>query len=473
MWIKLISPRSTMRVMDSAFKTHMAPPLALLVLAALTPREHRVSIEDENVERLHLDDRPDLVGITAKVDTLYRAREISRRYRSRGIPVVFGGIHPTVCPEECYPHADAVAIGDGEDLWPQVVRDAGVGKLKPAYRSGRAFDLARAPIPRWELLEGKNYLFTNTLVMSRGCPWRCDFCYGSSPNLPRGHRVKPVSQVLAEVDSLGTRHVFFIDDNFIGSPDKARTLLRAFLPLGLTWHTAVSADLGRHEDLLDLMAETGCKSLFIGFETLNEQNLAACGKRQNRIAQYGRTIAKIHERGIMVNASVVFGFDHDTPETFQTTVDWLVAQKVETMTGHILTPLPGTPFYLRLLAEGRIIDFDLSHYNTSHVVFRPEGMTPEELHEGFLWSYREFYSWRRIWERLPEAREQRTAFLVFNVFYRKLGASVSLLGKMGAMGFLARLARALSYGQRSQRAGGPAAARDPLSEHQGQRSKVS
>jgi radical SAM superfamily enzyme YgiQ (UPF0313 family) len=435
-----------MRVLDSAFKTHMAPPLSLLVLGALTPREHVVTLEDENVERLRLDDRPDLVGITVKVDTAYRAFEISSRYRAKGVPVVFGGIHPTVCPEENLAHADSIVIGEGERAWPDVLRDARMGRLKPVYRAEKLSpELSDSPIPRWDLLRGKNYLFTNTLVMSRGCPWRCEFCYGASPNLPRGHRVKPTAQVLAEIASLGTRHVFFIDDNFIGSPEKARAILRAFLPLGLTWHTAVSADIGRHDDILDLMAQSGCKSLFIGFETLNARNLIACRKPQNRIEEYDRTIRKIHGRGMMVNASLVFGFDQDTPDTFAATLDWLVARKIETMTGHILTPFPGTPFHQRLLAEGRILDSNLAHYNTSHAVFQPKGMSAEELQKGFLWMYREFYSWRRIRDRLPEAREQWAAYLLFNVLYRKLGAAVSLVGKLGAMGLLARTARALSY----------------------------
>ncbi len=449
MWIKLISPRSTMRVLDTALKTHMAPPLSLLVLGALTPREHRVTLEDENVERLRLDDRPDLVGITVKVDTAYRAYEISSRYRARGVPVVLGGIHPTVCPEETLPHADSVVIGEGEQVWPDILRDSRAGALRRVYRDGASTrDTYESPVPRWELLRGKNYLFTNTLVMSRGCPWRCSFCYGSSPNLPRGHRVKPVANVLEEIASLGMRHVFFIDDNFIGSPDGARALLSALIPMGLTWHTAVSADIGRYDDILDLMARSGCRSLFIGFETLDERNLLACGKPQNRIDEYARTIGKIHDRGMMVNASLVFGFDGDTVGTFGATLDWLVACKVETMTGHILTPFPGTPFYRRLCAEQRIIDSDLTHYNTSHAVFRPRGMTPDQLEEGFLWIYREFYSWRRIWERLPDAREQRTAYLLFNILYRKSGAAVSLLGRMGTMGMLARIARALSYPSR-------------------------
>jgi radical SAM superfamily enzyme YgiQ (UPF0313 family) len=443
--IKLVAPRSARRVMDTAFKMHMAPPLSLLVLAALTGPEHRVTLEDGNVERVRLGGSPDLVGITVKVDTFDRAVEISRHYRRRGIPVVWGGIHPTVCPEQCLPHADAVTVGEGESIWGEILDDARRGRLRPLYR-GAPGDPAAIPAPRWDLLRGKNYLFTNTLVMSRGCRWRCDFCYGSSPNLAPGHRVKPVARVLEEIRSLGTRHVFFIDDNFIGTPKAARELLLAFRGMGLTWHTAVSADIGRHDDLLDLMAETGCKSLFIGFETLDERNLASCGKRQNRIGEYSRTIRKIHDRGMMVNASLVFGFDDDTAGTFAPTLEWLVEHRVETMTGHILTPYPGTPLHRRLSEEGRITDPDLSHYDTSHVVFRPKRMSEADLLRGFLWMYDEFYSWRRIAQRMPGAREQRTAYLLFNVLYRKLGPAVAAIGRLGLMSPLARLARLLSYG---------------------------
>jgi radical SAM superfamily enzyme YgiQ (UPF0313 family) len=445
MKIKLISPRVTLRSTDSAFKRYMAPPLALLVLGALTPREHEVVLEDENVERLSLNDSPDLVGITVKADTAYRSYDIAARYRARGIPVVFGGIHPTVCPEENLPHADAIVIGEAEELWAGIVRDAKEGRLQRIYRMSGESEPARTPIPRWELIAGKNYLYTNTLCAGRGCPWRCDFCYSSSPNIARGHRMKPVENILSEIESLRTRHVMFIDDNFIGSPEKAERLLRAILPLGLTWHTAVSADIGRHDHLLDQMAASGCKSLFIGFETLNGKNLAESHKGQNRIEEYSRTISKIHRRGMMVNASLVFGFDSDGPDVFPRTLEWLAEQKIETMTAHILTPYPGTKLYRRMLEENRILDFDLCHYNTSRAVFRPKGMTAEELERGYLRMYSEFYSWRRILQRVPDSRDQWTAYFLFNLFYRKFGKVISTLGRLGLMGAMSRFAKALAY----------------------------
>jgi radical SAM superfamily enzyme YgiQ (UPF0313 family) len=443
--IKLISPKVSLRSTDSAFKRYMAPPLALLVLGALTPSRHEVVVEDENVERLNLDDAPDLVGITVKADTFYRACGISAHYRARGVPVILGGIHPTACPGECMAHADSVVIGEAEEVWEGLLLDAERGELQRTYRKDGKTDLSRSPAPRWDLIRGKNYLYTNTLCAGRGCPWQCDFCYSSAPNIIPGHRMKPVEKILAEVKAIGNRQVMFIDDNFIGTPEKARALLRKLAPLKLTWHTAVSADIGRHDDILDLMAESGCKSLYIGFETLNGRNLRSARKGQNRIEEYARTIAKIHSRRMMVNASLVFGFDDDGPDVFERTLQWLVEQKIETMTAHILTPYPGTRLYARLLSENRIIDFNLRHYNTSRVVFRPKGMSPDDLRQGYLWMYRNFYSWRRILARLPDHREQWTAYLLFNLFYRKFGKAASLVGRLGLMGPMARLARRLSY----------------------------
>jgi len=449
MWIKLISPKVTMRPMDSYFKRHMAPPLSLLVLGALTPPEHKVTVEDENVERLHLRDRPDLVGLTVKADTADRSFEISRHYRRRKIPVILGGIHPTACPEACAPHADALVIGEGEGLWQRVVADASAGCLKRIYRQDCAVDQADSPVPRWGLIRGKNYLYTATLCAGRGCPWRCEFCYNSSPNVIRGHRMKPDRNILAEIASTGSRHIMFIDDNFIGSPERARAFLQNCMPAGLTWHTAVSADIGRHDDILDLMAETGCKSLFIGFESLNPANLASAHKHQNRVEEFSRTIRKIHDRGMMVNASLVFGFDHDGPDVFGQTQAWLIENRIETMTAHILTPYPGTKLHRRLLDENRIFDFDLAHYNTSSVVFHPRLMSADELRSGYLQLYSGFYSYRSIFRRIPIDPAQKVPFILFNLFYRKYGKWTSLAGRWGRMSWIRRLSGGLSYSRRS------------------------
>jgi len=458
MKIKLIAPESTVRPMDSAWKTRMSPPLSLLVLGALTPGRHEVCVEDRNIERGRMDETADLVGVTVKVDTVYRARRISADYRRRGIPVVWGGIYPTMCPEHCAPFADCVVVGEAETIWPKLLEHAEQRALKKIYRAGTAPDIATVPVPRWELLKEHGYLFTNTIRIGRGCPWRCDFCYNSAPNIEAGYRAKPIGHVLREIDSLGTRHVMFIDDNFIGSPVYARRLLARLQTLGLTWHAAVSADIGRHPDILDMMAESGCKSLFIGFESINPRNLASCGKDQNRVAHYDSTIRAIHERGMMVNASLVFGFDDDDEAVFPATLEWLVRNRIETMTAHILTPYPGTVLYKRLRRERRIIDHDLRHYNTAHVVLEPARLSAHELARGYRWIYSQFYSLQNIVRRCPQAAAQRAAYLQFNFLYRKFGKVTSLLGKAFGMRNLARLATAVAYapegsGTRSEREG--------------------
>jgi radical SAM superfamily enzyme YgiQ (UPF0313 family) len=445
--------------MDSAFKRQMAPPLSLLVLGALTPGRHPVSVADENVCEISLGDRPDLVGITVKADTARRSWEIANSYRRKGVPVVLGGIHVTACPEQNAAHADAIVIGEGEGIWGEILRDVEIGRLQPAYRNESPPDLSRTPVPRWDLIDEENYLFTNTLTIGRGCPWRCSFCYSSSPNMPRGYRTKPVPAILEEIRSLGTRHVMFIDDNFIARPAFARRLLRAFRPLGLTWHTAVSADIGRHEDLLDLMAETGCRSLFVGFETLSRESLCEANKEQNRIEEYEHTIEKIHRRGMMVNASVVFGFDSDGPEVFERTTAWMIGHKVETMTAHILTPYPGTELHRQLSAEGRIHDHDLDHYNTSRAVFDPARMSAAELQAGYLQAYSRFYSWSSILRRLPRDGRRCTPYLLFNLLYRKYGRFLSSLAAPGLMRTVGRLGAFLSYQGISENGSGRSHAR--------------
>jgi radical SAM superfamily enzyme YgiQ (UPF0313 family) len=445
MKITLVAPRCSRRPMDSLWKVRMSPPLGLLTIGALTPPGHEVTLADENVERCRFNDSPDLVGITVKADTFYRACEIAALYRSRGARVVMGGIHPTVCPDECAPHTDAVVVGEAELLWPRAIADALQGRLQARYVNDGPVDIALAPVPRWELLRPGRYLFTNTLCAGRGCPWRCDFCYNSSPNLDARFRMKPVVNILAEIKSLGIRHVMFIDDNFIGDPKRAWELVSAMRPLRLTWHAAVSADIHRHPALLDAMAESGCRTLFIGFETVNPRNLADCHKGQNRTEAYDCTIAMIHERGMMVNASVVFGFDNDGPEVFDDTVDWLERNHVSTMTAHILTPYPGTRLYRQFEEQGRITDRDLRHYNTSHVVFRPAGMSAEDLAGGYRRAYERFYSWSSIRKRWPVAAGQAVAYLEFNLLYRKFGKFTSILGSAIGMRALAKAAKAFAY----------------------------
>lgn len=444
--IKLIFPKMSLRPMDSEFKRVMSPSIALLVLAALTPSKHHVYTEDENVQKINLKDKPDLVGISVNVDSSKRAYEIASHYREKGVPVILGGIHASANPDEALQFADSVCIGEAEELWKDIIVDVSRGKLKQRYYNNKPTDVAKVPIPKWELIDQSKYLYTNIVITSRGCPFSCEFCYNSCNYVHHQYRNRPIDNVIEEIRSLGTRQVMFIDDNFIGNVSWTRDFIRAIKPLNLTWHAAVSVNIGAHQELLDEMKESGCQSLFIGFETINKHSIRSVNKYQNNIDTYEKLIRDIHSRGIMVNASLVFGFDHDYPSVFHDTLDWLVKNKVETMTAHILTPYPGTKIYQKFEQAGRIVDYNPAHYNTSHVVFSPMNMTSEELYQGYLWVYKELYSIKNILKRMPENPKQRVPYLIFNLAYRKFGKVTSSLARLGLMNSLGRLARRLSYG---------------------------
>lgn len=227
--------------------------------------------------------------------------------------------------------------------------------------------------------------------------------------------------MIRDIRAIGLRHVMFIDDNFTGNPAWTRRFLNAIKSMKLKWNAAVSINVANDPELLDLMRDSGCRSLFIGFESVNPASIAEVHKTHNTLIQYEKAVEEIHSRGIMINGSFVFGLDGDTPATFQATLDWIVRNKIETVTSHILTPYPGTVLFDRMKAEGRIITNDLSLYNTAHVVYRPKNMTADELYQGYLWMYRQIYSLKNIWRRLPDAKEQRSTYLLFNLLYRKFG----------------------------------------------------
>ncbi|MBO6232117.1 MAG: B12-binding domain-containing radical SAM protein [Ruminiclostridium sp.] len=457
MYIKLIQPKMRRRPMDTDIKLHMSPPLGLLTIANMLRDEHRIVIENENIERINFGDMPDIVGISVTVDTLPRAVEISRKFREKGCKVVAGGIHITTAasfvPEDAF---DALCIGAAEGTWNDIVRDAELGELRPVYRCRHDLRGAEIVPPAYDMLEKGKYLYCNIVHTSRGCPFRCDFCYNSSAE--RGYIKREISDVVAEIKSLGTDHVMFIDDNLAGDPKWTREFLHAIMPLNLRWQAAVSINAAKDGELLDLMKESGCRSLFIGFESITPESVSGVHKVQNSAADYDAAVKAIHDRGIMINASFVFGLDGDTPGTFDATLDWIVRNRIETVTSHILTPYPGTVLYERMKAEGRITSDDLSLYNTANVVFKPAGMTAEELYNGYICIYKRIYSFRNIIRRLPETKDQRAAYLLFNLFYRKFGKFTDLVCKIVTYRNIGRLAEIWSALTRLSFRTGPACA---------------
>ena len=442
MKILLIQPKMNKRPMDTDLKTQMSPSLALLTLMRLTPDGHEVVLVNENLDEIDYDCDADLVGITITLDVMPRACRIFEEFHQRGVTVVAGGIHVTCCPEDCAPHFDAICVGAAERVWARMIEDASKNELHKVYCDMEQFRGEEIASPMYEKSDSSRYLYTNVITTSRGCPNRCDFCYNSCQN--RIYVTRPIADVLGDIKALGTRHVLFIDDNFIGTPSYTRELLEEMKGLNLKWSAAVTTKILNYLDILDLMAETGCQSLFIGFESINNTALKGVHKN-NRFEEYEKLVKAIHSRGIMINASMVFGLDGDGREVFLKTLEWLVKQHIETLTSHILTPYPGTALYRRMKEAGRISDDDLSKYNTAHVVFEPRGMTAEELYEGYLWMYRQFYSFRNIMRRMPEDKAQRISYLLFNLFYRKFGKFTVALSRLIPLRVLGRFAAWISY----------------------------
>jgi radical SAM superfamily enzyme YgiQ (UPF0313 family) len=424
--------------MDTDLKVRMSPSLALLTLANLTPKEHNVILLNENVDRIDYDFPADLVGITVTVDALPRAVEIAEKFKCKGITVVAGGIHITACPEETADFFDSICVGKAEGVWVKMLEDFAAGHLEKIYR-----DPENSPIcsPLYDFRGKKKYIYTNVISTSRGCPFSCDFCYNSNCNMHYVNR--EIDDVIADIKAINRRHILFIDDNFIGNPVWTAEFLKRIIPMRLKWSAAVTANVT--DKMLDLMVESGCQSLFIGFESLNQDSLGAVHKIQNKRENFEILVERLHSRGIMINASIVFGLPNDTEKVFAETLDWCVKNRIETVTAHILTPYPGTKLYDKMLSEGKITDFDLSHYDTSHVVFKPDGMTSEALFDGYVNFYKELYSFKNIFKRLPLCKKQRMPFLLFNLLYRKFGRFTSAFSRILPLENMGKIAAKLSY----------------------------
>lgn len=375
------------------------PPLNLAIVAALTPEDWEIRIVDENLEDVDTSLDVDLVGITAMTALAPRAYQIADAFRARGVKVVLGGIHPTAVPEEAAQHADAVVIGEAEATWPQLIKDFQAGRLQPFYRPARYPSLEGLSPARRQLLNTSRYLLPSTVYTTRGCPFACSFC---SVTTFFGHtyRFRPVEEVVREISTLSSKLVAFVDDNIIGNLRYARQLFKALIPHKITWFSQGSLNIAKHPDLLDLARESGCIGLFIGFESLSPATLKEVHKRQNQVEEYEQAIATIHRHGLSIEGAFVFGFDQDDESVFERTVNFARRNKLEAAQFAILTPYPGTPLYAEMEKQGRIFDRNWAHYDVSHVVFEPRGMSAKTLQEGRNWAWKEFYSLRSIAGRL-------------------------------------------------------------------------
>ncbi len=409
------------------------PPLSLLTLAGLTPEdEWEILVRDEHIESSEVNEDIDLVGIQTYISCANRSYELADRWRSRGAKVVLGGLHPTSMPEEAAPHADAIVLGPAETVWSDVLDDFNRGKLQKVYRGRSEGSAALAPLPRRDLMNQRGYLIRHTMVTSRGCPHSCDFCYKSSFWGPTYYEQRPMAQIERELETVDDGLVFFLDDNLLANRRHARAMFQVLRGSGIVWQAAASLDVTRDPGYLEEAYEAGCRSLFVGFESISAENMRGNNKKVNVRTDYAAACRRFHEAGIMINGSFVFGFDGDGPDVFERTAEFAIENKILTATFHILTPLPGTRSFQRLDEQGRILHRDWDYYDTDHAVFRPLEMSPEELEAGHKEAYRLFGTYGSIWRRstgLPGAVKR----LAYNVAWSKVDPLWVAIIRLGLM----------------------------------------
>ncbi len=416
MRVVLIAPAASSYIWRKRRAAFTMPPMALPFLAAITPPGVKIELIDEAVEDVDLNLEADLIGLSAMTANVSRAYALADHFRSRGIPVVMGGVHPSSLPQEALQHCDAVVIGEAESLWPQVVKQAAQGRLERIYENAHAVPLENLPAPRWDLLKAKRYFIPQTVQVSRGCPMACSFC-SVSTYFGRSHRSRPLPQVIEEIKALERKLFVFVDDNIAGDPDRAKELFAAMVPLKKKWVGQCSLSISEDLELLKLATRSGCLGLLIGFESISPAVLRSIGKRVNLGRKYEEAIRRIHACSIHIQGSFIFGFDDDTPEGIQSTVQFVKQNRLTGVNYCHLTPFPGTKLYADLHKEGRILHQDWARYDRQNIVFRPQNFTPEELQKHIFWAYRQTYNWRSFWQRRPFSFQHFSLYLALNFGY--------------------------------------------------------
>ena len=417
----LINPFYPKSPYGSFGKHVLTPSLALTSIAGATPPNWQMRYWDENLLQGQPPAKPlpEVVGITVHLTFAKRAYELARWYRAQGCKVVLGGLHCQSNADEVAPHADAMAIGDGVQLWPEILRDIEHGYLKPRYEATYERSYDSDPHPRRDLLPRKSFLTTASLIATRGCHNRCGFCYLATDGLRMPYRVRKPEDIRRQFEALDQPYAVFIDNNLGSNRTYLRELCRALRPAKKIWAAAVTLDVTDDPALVREMALAGCTGVFIGLETLTDQNLVDARKRTPRAEDYARRVQIFHDHGIQVNGSFVVGFDGDRKDTFTTLVQWIEQNRMECATFHILTPYPGTPLFRQMEAEGRILHRDWEKYDTTHVVFQPKQITAEELLLGYDWLYRRLFSHASIWQRRPAALGDLPAYFAGCYLYKR------------------------------------------------------
>jgi Domain of unknown function (DUF4070) len=392
----LINPFYAKDAHASFGKHVLTPTLALTSFAAASPPHWRVAYWDENLldGRPPFDPMPQVVGITVHLTFAQRAFELADWYRACGAKVILGGLHVLSCPDECAPHADALALGDGVQLWPRILRDIEVGTLQPRYTATYENDYASDPPPRRSILPRHSFLATTSLIATRGCHNRCGFCYLATDGLRMPYRMKHPRQIVEEFAADHQPYAVFIDNNLGSRRDYLHQLCAALRPLDKIWSAAVTIDV-------------------------TDDNLAAANKKTPKTFDYARRVSLLHDYGIQVNGSFVLGFDHDQKDVFVRTAEWIEENRLECATFHILTPYPATPLFRQMESEGRLLHRDWTLDDTGHAVFRPRHMTPQELEQGYAWICQRLFSHSSIWRRRPRQWEAVPVYLAVAYLYKR------------------------------------------------------
>lgn len=394
------------------------PQIALNIIASLTPPHYDIKIVEEEIEEVNLDEECDIVGISTMTSNAPRAYRIASEFKKKGRTVVMGGVHPTVLPHEAIRYADAVVIGEAEDTWSKLLNDYERGNLQKFYTSSHP-DVSHYPLPNRGLTPKSSGLFNvMPIVTTRGCPYDCDFC-----TVPKffGRKVRslPVEKVVCDIKASKGKIFLFLDDNIIGRPKYAKELFKALEPLNIKWVGQASMSFVKDTELMRLAAKSGCAALFFGLESVSTEALKRMGKSIKQLAENEDAIKKIKEFGIVFHASMVFGFDEEDKSIFAETLEFLVKNKISTVSFNVLTPYPGTRIYDRLKQEDRILTEDWKYYDHNTVVFKPKNMTPQELLEGHLWTRKHFYSIGSIAKRFNGTLSHPLLYTAMNFGYRK------------------------------------------------------
>ena len=423
MKIALLSPAGAMHRYNGMFHKglHYAP-ITLALLAALVPKEldAEVKIYDETAEKIPLDLEADIIAITCITGTATRCYKYADYFRSRGITVIMGGVHPSLLPEEAKEHADSIIVGLGEDSFPKALLDAKNNTLKKVYYQEKCTDIANRPLPRKNLLKKSKYITLNTVEAVRGCNHACTFC--AYPQA-FGKKVfkRPVQDVIDEIKTFKGKIVIFPDVNLIADVKYAKELFSALIPLKKWWFGLTTTAIGYNEELLDIFEKSGCKGLLVGFESVNQETQENINKGVNHVSEYKALMEKLHDRGIMVMGCFAFGSDEDKKDVFKRTVDLCLEAKIDLPRFSIITPFPATEFYNELDKEGRIVEKDWAMYDVEHCVYKPKNMTKEELEAGIAWAWKEAYSAKNIFKRLDLSKKKtiKSIYMLLNIGYRK------------------------------------------------------